>query len=313
LQVIVVGAGALGCLVAGLMHRGGVPVTLVDYKPARAARIRKQGIIIEQPGGETLTVPVSCTAKPARLKPPELAVICVKAYDTRDAAMHITPAVGESTTVLTIQNGLGNIELLEGIFPGKVMGGVTSCASTLLGPGRVRKASLGQTYIGWPRGEGDKERLDAVAKLFAACGSETHAVDNITKWVWHKLILNAALNALGAILQLPNGKLIQTPQVPELMSEVVREAVAVARLSGVLLPLQDYNAEVQRLARETAPNLCTMLQDVLRGRRTEIASINGVIAEEAERLGMEACVNATLVSLIRAMEASYGSRVGKAS
>jgi 2-dehydropantoate 2-reductase len=312
LQVIVVGAGALGCLVAALMHRGGVSVTLVDYKPARAARIRKQGIIIEQPGGETLTVPVSCTAKPARLAPPELAVICVKAYDTRDAAMHIAPVVGEGTTVLTIQNGMGNIELLEGIFPGKVMGGVTSCASTLLGPGRVRKASLGQTYIGWPKGEGDKARLDAVAALFASCGSETHAVDNIRTWVWHKLILNAGLNALGAILHLPNGRLIETGPVRDLISEVVREAVAVARLNGVLLPVQDYNAEVEKLAKATSANLCTMLQDVLRGRRTEIGAINGVIAEEAERLGMEACVNQTLVWLVRAMEVSYPSRVGKA-
>jgi 2-dehydropantoate 2-reductase len=312
LRIAIVGAGAMGCLLAGLLGRGAQEVTLIDYKPGRAARIRRQGVIIEAPG-ETLRVPVQATASLRGVGRPELVLICVKSYDTAAAADRARPLVAPGTLVLTLQNGLGNAEVLEETFGAqRLLVGVTGQGSTLLGAGRVRHAGFGKTYIGWATpGAGEPERLGEVCAAFQAAGLAAEAVERVERYVWHKLILNAAINPLGAILGLKNGDLLSLQPCAELMSELVREAVAVARLSGILLPADDYMAEVRSLLSQTGDNLCSMLQDVLRARRTEVAYINGAIGKAAASMGMEVAVNGLVATLVEAIEQSYPSRVKK--
>lgn len=314
MNIAIVGPGALGCLLAGLLARSGQQVTLIDYKPERAEALRSQGVIIE--GAEAETVPVAATASVAGLTPPELIIFCVKAYDTTRAAERVRPLAGSSTLVLTLQNGLGNAEALEAVFgPENLLAGVTTQGVTLLAPGRVRRAGTGRAFLGWARpddaqGRGvDSPRLAAVCQALSGAGIETQALARIERYIWHKLILNAALNPLGALLRLRNGDLLGCAPCRELMSEIVREAVATARLSGILLPAEDYNAEVEALLEQTRDNLCSMLQDVLKGRRTEVAYINGALARAAEDMGMPLPVNGLINLLVEATEQSYGVRV----
>ena len=316
MKIAIVGPGALGSLLAGLLARTGQSVTLIDYKPERAAQIDKQGIIIEEGAGREV-VRVPATASLEGLEPPDLVVFCVKAYDTAAAAERVKPLVGEAILVLTLQNGLGNAEVLEAAFgPRNLLAGVTTQGVTLLAPGHVRRAGVGKAYVGWARpGEGQREvedpQLSAVCQALSGAGIETQAMARIERYIWHKLILNAALNPLGALLRVRNGELLRLTPCRELMAEIVREAVATARLSGILLPSLDYNAELEALLTQTKDNLCSMLQDVLRERRTEVAYINGALAREAEEVGMPLPVNGLINALVMATEQSYATRVAR--
>lgn len=315
MKIAIVGPGALGCLLAGLLARSGEDVTLIDYKPARAARIRRQGIIIADPEPGA-AIPVKATAATRGLGKPDLAIFCVKSYDTAAAAERLKPAVGPGTLILTLQNGLGNAEVLEAAFgPQNLLAGVTTQGVTLVGVGRVRRAGRGKAYVGWAKPalhEGkvdDEARLAAIAGLLQAIEISTEAVPRVERYIWHKLILNAALNPLGALLRVRNGELLGLAPVRELMSEIVREAVATARLVGILLPATDYMAEVEALLKQTQDNVCSMLQDVLRGRPTEVAYINGALGKTAEDMGMPLSVNSLITLLVQATEQSYPARV----
>ncbi|MFH0810554.1 MAG: 2-dehydropantoate 2-reductase [Pseudomonadota bacterium] len=316
MNIGVVGPGAMGCLFGGLLARGAHKVVLLDYKSGRAARIRKTGVAIEGPTG-TLSVAVEATASVKGGEGLDLIIFCVKAYDTKAAAGRIKPVVGPDTLVLTLQNGLGNVEALEEVFgPGRVLAAVTGQGATLLGSGRVRHAGFGKTYIGWPKPEladdpARREQAAAVAEVLRVAGMETEVVPRIRNYVWHKLILNAAINPLGALLRLKNGDLLNSEKAMELIPDLVREAVAVARFTGVLLPAEDYMAEVRALLEQTKDNSCSMLQDVARGRRTEVAYINGALGQTAQSFGMDISVNQLLAALVEATELSYTQQIGR--
>lgn len=313
MKIAIVGPGALGSLLAGLLARTGQSVTLIDYKPERAAQIDRQGIIIEEGAGRE-TVRVPATASLEGLAAPDLVVFCVKAYDTAAAAERVKPLVGEATLVLTLQNGLGNAEVLEGAFgPRNLLAGVTTQGVTLLAPGHVRRAGVGKAYVGWARPEREVEdpQLSAVCQALSGAGVETQAMARIERYIWHKLILNAALNPLGALLRVRNGELLELAPCREVMAELIREAVATARLMGVLLPSLDYNAELEALLTQTKDNLCSMLQDVLKQRRTEVAYINGALGKTAEEVGFPLPVHSLIAALVEATEQSYATRVAR--
>ncbi len=316
MNIAIVGPGAMGCLFAGLLARGGHHVTLIDHRPGRAARVRRQGVVIEGPQG-TLLAPVGATAGGRLAARPELILVCVKSYDTAAAAGRVAPLAGPDTLVLTLQNGLGNAEeLLRAFGPERVLAGVTGQGATYLGPGRVRHAGFGKTYLGWasPEAEGSepgRERLAAVGESFRAAGLECECVPRVRNYIWHKLIMNAAINPLGALLRLRNGDLLASQPAMSIAAELVRETVATARLSGALLPAENYLAEVEALLGQTRDNLCSMLQDVLRGKRTEVAYINGAVGRAAEDMGMVTSVNLLVAQLVEALEQSYERRVSR--
>jgi 2-dehydropantoate 2-reductase len=195
--------------------------------------------------------------------------------------------------VLTLQNGLGNAELLgEGTLLG-----VTALGATLVGPGRVRPGGEGPTHIAGP---------EPIARVFRAAGVDARAVDPAegTSLVWGKLAVNAGINALGAIGNVPNGELLARPESRSLLERAANEVAAVARAKGIALPFPDAAAEARRVAAATASNLSSMLQDVLRGAPTEIDAINGAVVREGARHGVPTPANETLLRLVAARVAA---------
>jgi len=306
MNYVIVGPGAMGCLFAARLKLAGNEVVLLDYDPDRAKRISEQGIRVTGISGDyTVPVPAMAEGGPER---PDFVLICVKGNNTREAGDRAASFAGSDTMVVTLQNGLGNVELLEGIFgPEKVLGGVTAQGATLTGEGAVRHAGEGETVIGPAKRNGDASgRL--VSSLTGA-GFDTRPVDSVDELIWGKLVVNVGINALTAIVRVKNGRITALPGVRKVMEDAVDEAVAVAAAKGIHLPYETPFHRVTTVCEATADNVSSMLQDVLKEKPTEIAMINGAIAREGKLLGIPTPINETLAFLVQGIEETYGERV----
>jgi len=303
LKVLVVGPGAMGSLFAGMLALGGHEVWLMGRRMEVVDHIRRQGVTILRGEGRE-NVPVSATTDARDVGPVDLVMVCVKAYDTERACVDALPAVGSSTTLLTLQNGLGNVETIASVVGReRVLAGVTSHGATLLGPGLVRHAGAGETAIGELDGA-ETERVWGVADALRQAGIQVEISPRVDSLIWGKLVVNAAINPITALLKVPNGGLLASEDARELMAAVALEAAGVARARGIPLPYADPVGRVEAVCRQTAPNRSSMLQDVDRGIRTEIDFIDGALAREGERLGVPTPLCWALTHLVRALTTS---------
>ena len=213
----------------------------------------------------------------------------------------------QRTLVVTLQNGVGNLEALAAALGDEHVGqGVTSLGATLLGPGQVRHAGMGSTIFGPPP---DRMAMAELAAIFSASGLPAELHDDLDSLVWGKLVVNAGINALTALLRVSNGALAEAAEVRALVAQAVAEAAAVAAARGIRLPYDDPLAHVLAVARATGANRSSMLQDVLRGSPTEIAAINGAVLREGRRLGIATPANQLLAELVAALDATAHARV----
>jgi 2-dehydropantoate 2-reductase len=204
--------------------------------------------------------------------------------------------------VLTLQNGLGNLEILQQTLGAeRVIGGVTSQGAALVGPGQVHHAGDGPTVIGEPAGL-LSERLLGIQEAFSQAGIQTEVTTNLTAALWGKLVVNVGLNAVGALAHVRNGGIMESTHLRQVMAAAVREAVAVARARDIPLLHPDMAAHAEEICQRTANNINSMLQDLLRRRRTEVHAINGAVVREGTVLGVPTPVNDTLLSLIKGLE-----------
>jgi len=302
----VIGPGAVGLLWAVRLARAGAEVSILDHRPERAAQLNAEGIRLEDGQGEThLLIPASADPGQA-LAGADLALVCVKAYHTQTVAQTLAAHLPAAARALTLQNGAGNVEaLVEALGPARVLGGITSEGATLLGPQRVRHAGQGQTHLGPALGEPDAF-CQELAALFNRAGFACQAAQGVQNLIWTKLAVNVGINALTAILGVPNGRLLELPAAGELMAGAVAEALAVGAALDVGFLHQDMPAAVREVARRTAQNISSMLQDVRARRRTEVEFINGYVVEAGKGLGLACPVNRTLTSLVLAMEQNQG-------
>lgn len=299
-RIIVVGPGAMGCLHAALLTGAGFRVALLDHRPERAKLITRRGIEITVPGEATRSYTVPCTTDPHALPPADLLLVSTKAYDTAEALGHASPVISPQTIVLTLQNGLGNYELLtQRVSPARVLAGSTSSGATLTGPGEILVAAIGETIIGSPGG--DHELAAQVVEIFRQALLPASVSDNLEATLWRKALINAAINPLGALTHRHNGELLNLPSLRKLLGLVASEAHAIALSLG--LPLEDLDpvATVEQVCRDTETNQCSMLQDVLVGRRTEIQQINGEIVRRSQALETQATLNEALVALVEGL------------
>lgn len=307
MRIVVMGAGAMGCLLGGYLARAEHEVFLVDPQTERTEAIQTGGIVVEGVGGD---FDVEASAGPAYVgdASPELVLVCVKAYDTAKAASHIAGFLGADTEVLTLQNGIGNIERLAYTLPREqLLAGTTALGANLLSPGRVHHAGEGSTHIGGVFGE-RSDRAEEIAALFTAARLPATAADDIHRLIWDKLAVNVGINALTALLRVRNGRILAAEGAAKVMEPAVAECIAVAEESGVSLDPEAVMARVKDVARRTASNRSSMLMDMLGGRRTEIDAINGAVVRRGRELGVAVPVNDTLTHLVHAMESLRENR-----
>lgn len=309
----VVGPGAMGCLLAGKMALAGNQVLILDHMPDRVEIINRQGLIIEGLQG-TFQVKVPATLNPADLVESEVILVCVKAYDTQTVAQTLQ-GLDSGPFILTLQNGVGNVEALGKYLPKeKILAGITSHGATDMGPGRVRHAGQGDTIIGYGFPVGDRDlsqdpHLIKVKELLSEAGFVTQLVPKIENLIWSKLLINVGINALTALTRLPNGKLIEFPGTREILEEAVLEGFGIGKKKGIEFIYPDPLGQVRKVCQLTSANISSMLQDVLKKKRTEIDFINGVIVREGQGYGIPVPVNALLTRLVKTIETSYGQTV----
>ena len=306
MHFLIVGPGAMGCLFAARLKKAGYDVTLLDYKKERAEQINNQGIMVEGVTGKyTEKVTTVVEGGPIR---PDVVLICVKSYKTGEAGKAIKSWIQPKTRVVTLQNGVGNLEILEEIFgKEKILGGVSAEGATLLGPGKIRHAGQGEAIIG-PGGDPDSP-AERIISDFNKAGFQSRSTANVDDLIWGKLIINVGINALTAITRLKSGRLPELPGSRRIMEEAVKEAVSVADAKKINLPYPDPLGRVVEVCRATAGNIASMLQDVLKERMTEVDFINGAIVREGKVLGIPTPVNLTLTSLVLAIQETYQERV----
>ncbi|MCX7702479.1 MAG: 2-dehydropantoate 2-reductase [Planctomycetota bacterium] len=307
IKICIVGPGAIGRLFASLFSKSGADVVLADHRPERAESLTRNGLILR--GLQEIKTQVPVTMAPSDFAPFDLVFICVKSYSTKEVAKQIVSWASNSTLV-TLQNGMGNIEaLLEYFPPEQIIGGVTGCGANIPpdSPETVIFAGCGETVIGQVGTKslnGRNKELERVESLFRKAGLPVRKTENLQSELWGKLLINAAINPLCALLRIRNGFLPKIPSLWELARLVLKEAISVANAEGVVLPYPDAAEKVKAVCEATAQNRCSTLQDVEKGKRTEIDSINGYICRIGEKHGIPTPYNLTLNLLLGSQTAN---------
>lgn len=305
--IVVAGPGALGCLLTAALDRQAPGKTcLLDHDERRADLLRARGVSLEISGRpERHAVPVFTA--PGLIGPARLILLCVKAPALPGLLPTLAPLANNDTLLLAFQNGMGHIApLRQAGLPGAWGLAVTTTGAHLVGPGRVRLAGVGRFLFGFPEAAGGEARatLALLVDLLNRAELPAALVPDIMTHVWNKLLINAGINALTALYRCSNGELLQRKDAGEMLAAAVEEGARVARASGFAIAA-DPVAMTREVCRATANNLSSMLQDVLRQKKTEIEAINGAIVREAEQLGLAAPVNRHLLQAVQALEDGY--------
>jgi len=247
-------------------------------------------------------VTVRTTRDPRMLADRELLLLTMKSYSVDDGIRQLPAGLVDDCVVLALQNGIGHLEQIRsGIQKGIILAGVTYQAATLIRTGYVIHAAVGPTILG-PLDKHDRVAAKSTAKVLTAGGVPSMVTDDITREIWMKLLINAAINPLAATTGMKNGDLVNDPDMVRMMWAVIKEGSSVCEKLGIRIGGEDVFQRVIDVAQTTGGNQSSMLQDVTKGKKTEIEAINGMIVENGRRLGVETPVNEKLLSRVRSLK-----------
>ena len=307
MKIVVLGAGALGCAIGGVLTEGGHEVWLINRGQVHVDAMNRDGLRMRDAGAERVVrvhAATSCTGVEMSSGPIDLVIVLVKSFHTREAILGAAPVVGERTVVLSLQNGLGHEDVLaEVVGRERVLAGKTYAGGVMLAPGHIIAGTRGkETRIGELDGS-DSARARAIADAFSRAGLATTVSDNILGTMWDKLLVNVATGALSGITGLPYGELYRIPEIEACAVAAVAEAMAVARAAGIKLgttePRQPWLKAAEGLPFEFK---ASMLQSLEKGSVTEIDYVNGSVVRWGARYGVPTPVNQALVACIKGVE-----------
>lgn len=300
MQFVVIGAGNMGCVYGGNLARIGQDVAFLDVWEEHIAAIQASGLSMTGLTG-AFTVRAQASADPARLPAADAALVCVNSYSTAEAAASAHTLLKDDGWCLTLQNGVGNVEILtEALGANRVLAGLSFQSGDLEGAGRARHTNNGATFLG----ELDRSRtlrLAEICRLFAEAGMNPEVVDDIIATIWAKFVHNCGINALCAITDLRPSHIQEVPELDEFQSSIIAEAVALVHAKGITLPDRDPDGVIKEYCSRKF-HRPSMTQHLARGQRTEIDSLNGYVARESRRLGLETPASDALTRLIKGRE-----------
>lgn len=304
-RIAVMGAGAVGCYFGGMFARAGAPVALIGRAPHVGA-IARNGLFLDSIHFQQ-HVPILASTDAGAARDAEIILLCVKAVDTEDAAKALAPHLARGAIVISLQNGVNNVERARSAAGIEAIPACVYVAVEMAAPGHVKHTGRGDLVIGdlqksERNGDDHQRLLERLATLFARAGVPCRVSENIAADLWTKLIMNCAYNAISALSQTRYGRLVRNPWTREVMRQVIEEAVAVARAHGV--QFADVNlVEAGLKLADTMPDaISSTAQDIARGKRTEIDSLNGYVARRGAELGITTPVNQTLHALVKLLE-----------
>lgn len=306
MKIVIIGAGAMGSVYGGLLAEADNEVYFLDIFKDHVDNINKDGLYIEGSSGDRYIKNIRATTKPEEVGIVDLAIVFVKSTITDIAVEQNKAVVGKNTIVLTLQNGLGNVEKISTIIPrSQIIAGTTSHGASLLGAGRIKHAGHGETVIGELNGT-ITNRIEEVAKVFRDAKLDPVLVsDNVVGLIWDKLLVNLGINPLTAITGLKNGEILDYPETEWIAVEAVKEGTKVAEMMGIKLGNPNPIGHFKEVSRATGANISSMLADVTNKRKTEINNINGAIVRYASKFNIETPINMVLTNLVQLKEKLY--------
>lgn len=294
--IVILGSGAMACLFAARLSASGARVRMLASWPEGITALQNAGVCLEDETG-LHCYPVEAGSDPAAWQGTRLALVLVKSHQTARAAQQLETLLSAEGLALTLQNGLGNAELLQvRLGAERAVVGVTTLGAALTAPGCARATGSGEIILG------QHPRLESLLAVFRAAGLPVRVEADIQSLLWGKLVVNAAVNPVSALLGQTNGELLTDPSAWQVIAAAAREAAAVAAARGVSLPYPDPVAQIQRILKNTSQNRSSMLQDIQRGAQTEIEAITGALVQAGADTLIPTPVNWTLLQLVRALQ-----------
>jgi 2-dehydropantoate 2-reductase len=298
-RIAVVGAGAVGGYFGGMLARAGAPVVMIG-RPAFVKAVKKDGLLLDTlQFKESVRVEAATELEAARGA--EVVLFCVKTTDTAPTASALASLLSANAIVISLQNGVDNVDQIRTSSSIDVLGAVVYVAASVPAPGQVKHVGRGDLVVGPPNA-----RTERVVALFERAKVPCRISDNIEGELWTKLIWNCALNAISALGRAKYGQIAASDDARKLVETVVYEVLAVARAANIQPPgLEDPKAALAgafKIATQMADAMSSTGQDVLRGKRTEIDSLNGYISRRGAELGVSTPVNHALYALVKLAE-----------
>ena len=311
MKICILGAGALGCAIGGVLTEAGNEVWLVNRGQAHVDAMNRHGLTMRDKGVDrSVKVHAATHASGVDLGsgPVELVIVLVKSFHTREVIESAACIVSDNTVVLSLQNGLGHEDVLADVVgKNRVLAGKTYAGGVMLAPGHIIAGTQGkETIIGELAGALDavaSPRAQHIADTFEKAGLATTVSTDIMQTIWEKLLVNVATGALSAITKLPYGLLYQVPEVEACAVAAVAEAMAVAQASGITLTTTAPHAPwVKAAAGLPFEFKASMLQSIEKGSVTEIDFVNGAVVTQGRKYGVPTPVNQTLVACLKGLE-----------
>jgi 2-dehydropantoate 2-reductase len=277
-HILIVGTGALATLFAARLSQAGHSISMLGSWKAGLDALQQTGARLVDSDGNEHQFKVHTVSDAREFRGIKYALVLVKAWQTEQVAEQLAECLAPDGLAITLQNGLGNREALaRSLGSNRVALGITTTGATLLGPGQVREGGEGSISL-----EQDSV-LDPIVRALTSANFNVNVVEDTQSLIWGKLVINTAINPLTAILRVPNGKLLELPSARDMMRELSTETAHVAKAENIHLPFEDPVAAAEEVARKTAANRSSMLQDVLRGAPTEIDAICGAVVTLAKK------------------------------
>ncbi len=289
LRFLVLGAGAVGGYFGGRLAEAKADVTFL-VRPARAAILKEHGLVIESPTGN-LRLPVQIATAETLAETFDTVLLTAKAYDLDQAIAAITRAVGPTTAILPVLNGLGHLDRLDAAFgPERVLGGVAYIGATLTADGIIRHLNRIHGITFGERSGGVSDRVRGIAQAFAATRVNAPASDNILLDMWEKFVMITALAGMNCLMRGSVGEIMCTEDGESLMLELLAECQAVAAASGYAPRPQHRDQCRAMLTERGSDNSASMRRDIEAGQRTEGEAVLGDMLRRARTLGIPAPV-----------------------
>ena len=293
--ILIVGTGALASLFAARLSAAGHTVQMLGTWQESIDAINRDGLRLLEGEDET-SYKISATKNPADCAGARYALVLVKSWQTQRAAEQLAECLAENGIALSLQNGMGNREILRQVLgEDRVALGSTTTGASLMAPGTVRAGGEGAISLS------THPQLKLLAEHLSNAGFSVHFEEDIDSLIWSKLVINAAINPLTALLGIANGQLLTNPSARQLSAQLAKEVAAVAAAKGVRLNFNDPVLAAEDVARRTSANHSSMWQDVQRSAPTEIEAICGAVVRAGQKLGIPTPLNQTMRQLILAL------------
>jgi len=298
-RIAVVGAGAVGSYFGGMLADAGAPVVLIGRKTFVDV-VNRDGLLLDTLQGQK-RVRVEASTEISAAKSAGLVLFCVKTTDNASTARQLAPVLSRDATVLCMQNGVDNVEQIRAAAGIDALAAVVYVAASMPAPGHLKHVGRGDLVLGPP-----SEKVQWIADAFVRANIPCLITDNIAGELWIKLVSNCALNAISALGQARYRQIADSADARKLMQAVVNEVFAVTRAANVVLPgIPDADAACAlavKIATQMAGALSSTAQDINRGKKTEIDSLNGYISRRGAELGVPTPVNQALYTLVELLE-----------